>query len=130
MPLSVLMIDDNEDDLLFTQIALSRCGVEFHISAQSRASEALDYLRSTPDHGVDVILLDINMPVMNGFDFLEAFETLPAAQRQGVSVFMLSSSRDAVDRERAAQHACVRGFFTKPLERPVAATLPALLEAD
>lgn len=127
MPLRVLTIDDNDDDLLFTRIALSRCGVEYDISAYPKAQEALDYLRDTPGHGVDLILLDINMPVMNGFDFLEAFEALSPAQRGRAVVVLLSSSRDALDRERAARFASVRGFLTKPLERPAAAGLPDLV---
>jgi CheY-like chemotaxis protein len=126
MPLRVLTIDDNEDDLLFTRIALTRCGVEYTIDAYLKAQEALDHLRDTPSHGVDLILLDINMPVMNGFDFLEAFEALTPAQRGSAVVVLLTSSSDSSDRESAARFASVRGFLTKPLERSAAAELPAL----
>lgn len=127
MPLRILMIDDNEDDLLFTRIALTRCGVEYDISAHIKAQDALEELRCTPGHGVDLILLDINMPVMNGFDFLEAFEALTPEQRGATAVVLLSSSRDALDRERAARFSSVRGFLTKPLERAAAAELPGLI---
>ncbi len=127
MPLRILMIDDNEDDLLFTRIALTRCGVDYDIKAHIKAQDALDELRCTPDHGVDLILLDINMPVMNGFDFLEAFEALTPEQRGPAVVVLLSSSRDAIDRERAARFDSVRGFMTKPLERAAAAELPTLI---
>jgi len=127
MPLRILMIDDNEDDLLFTRIALTRCGVDYDIRAHIKAQDALNELRMTPDHGVDLILLDINMPVMNGFDFLEAFEALTPEQRGSAVVVLLSSSRDARDRERAARFASVRGFLTKPLERPAAAELATLV---
>jgi len=127
MPLRILMIDDNEDDLLFTRIALTRCGVDYDISAHTKAQDALDELRCTSGSGVDLILLDINMPVMNGFDFLEAFEALAPEQRGTAVVVLLSSSRDALDRERAARFASVRGFLTKPLERSAAAKLPTLV---
>jgi CheY-like chemotaxis protein len=127
MPMRILMIDDNEDDLMFTQIALKRCGVEYDTHMHQRAQDALAYLSSTPDHGVDLILLDINMPVMNGFDFLEAFEALAPEQRGQTVVALLSSSRDALDRERAARFPSVRGFLTKPLERSQAAQLAALI---
>jgi CheY-like chemotaxis protein len=127
MPLRILMIDDNEDDLMFTQIALKRCGVEYDTHTYQKAQDALSYLSSTPDHGVDLILLDINMPVMNGFDFLEAFEALAPEHRGRTVVALLSSSRDALDRERAAHFPSVRGFLTKPLERSEAAKLASLI---
>lgn len=123
MPLRILMIDDNEDDLMFTQIALKRCGVEYDTHMHQKAQDALTYLSSTPDHGVDLILLDINMPVMDGFGFLQAFEALPTEQRGHAVVVMLSSSSDPTDRARAAGHACVRGFLRKPLDKEAAADL-------
>ncbi|MGC4366870.1 response regulator [Hydrogenophaga sp. R2] len=126
MTCRVMMVDDNDNDLLFTRLILQRSGVGYDILGFERAAQALDHLRNTPDHGVSIILLDINMPVMNGFEFLEAFEALSPAQRGGAVVLMLSSSADPADRERAARHASVKGYLTKPLERQVAAVLPAL----
>lgn len=127
MSCRVLMVDDNENDLLFTRIALQRSGVDYDIRAVERAQEALGLLATDPAHGIDLILLDINMPVMNGFAFLQAFEALPAAQRGHAVVVMLSSSSDPADRSRAAQHACVRGFVTKPLDKTTAAGLVGLI---
>ena len=80
MTCRVMMVDDNDNDLLFTRLMLERSGCGFDVIGFERAAEALAYLRDTPAHGVSIILLDINMPVMNGFDFLQAFEALePAA---------------------------------------------------
>ena len=129
MTCRVLMVDDNENDLLFTRIALERSGVDFEIRAFERAEEALQMLAATPDHGIDVILLDINMPVMDGFGFLQAFEALPTAQRDHAVVVMLSSSSDPADRARAAAHACVRDFLRKPLDKGDAAKLIHLVHA-
>ncbi|WP_236574196.1 response regulator [Hydrogenophaga sp. PBL-H3] len=123
----MLTIDDNENDLLFTRIALQRCGVDYDIRAFERAQEALSLLATDPAHGIDLILLDINMPVMDGFAFLRAFEALPAAQRGHAVVVMLSSSSDPADRSRAAAHACVRGFVSKPLDKDTAAGLVRLI---
>lgn len=123
MSCRVLMIDDNENDLLFTRIALQRSGVDYDIRSFERAQEALTMLSTEPDHGTDLILLDINMPVMNGFAFLKAFDALSAAQRGHAVVVMLSSSSDPADRRQAAQHACVQGFVSKPLDKDTAAGL-------
>ncbi|MFN7123502.1 MAG: response regulator [Hydrogenophaga sp.] len=127
MSCRVLMVDDNENDLLFTRIALQRSGVDCEVQAFERAQEALDLLSSRPDHGVDLILLDINMPVMDGFAFLRAFEALPAGHRAHTVVVMLSSSSDPADHSRAAGHACVRGFLNKPLDKDAAAGLIRLI---
>lgn len=129
MSCHVLMIDDNENDLLFTRIALQRCGVDYEIRGVERAQEALNLLATDPAHGIDLILLDINMPVMDGFGFLRAFEALPAEQRGHTVVVMLSSSSDPADRARAAGHACVRGFLNKPLGKVAAANLIQLVRA-
>lgn len=123
MSCHVLMIDDNENDLLFTRIALQRSGVEYQVQACERAQEALTLLTADLPRRPDIILLDINMPVMDGFGFLRAFEALPAAQRGHTVVVMLSSSSDPADRARAAGHACVRGFLNKPLDKAAAAGL-------
>lgn len=123
MSCRVLMVDDNENDLLFTRIALQRCGMDCEIRAFERAQDALAMLATDPGHATDLILLDINMPVMDGFGFLQAFEALPTEQRGHAVVVMLSSSSDPTDRARAAGHACVRGFLRKPLDKEAAADL-------
>lgn len=123
MSCHVLLIDDNENDLLFTRIALQRSGADCEIRACERAEEALRLLATEPRYRTDLILLDINMPVMDGFGFLQAFEALPAEQRGHTVVVMLSSSSDPVDRARAAGHACVQGFLNKPLNKTAAAEL-------
>lgn len=129
MSCRVLMVDDNENDLLFTRIALQRSGVDYEVHAFERAREALELLSTRPNHGIDLILLDINMPVMDGFAFLQAFEALPERQRGRAVVVMLSSSSDPADHSRAAGHACVRGFMSKPLDKQAAAGLIRLVTA-
>lgn len=127
MSCRILMVDDNENDLLFTRIALERCGVGYEISGFERAQDALDLLANNPAHGIDIILLDINMPGMDGFGFLRAFEALPGAQRGHAVVVLLSSSSDPADHARAAGHASVRGFLNKPLTKAAAADLVQLV---
>lgn len=62
----------------------------------------------------DLILLDLDMPVMDGWEFLDAFMKLPIAKQ--VCVFVLTSSIHPDDREKARRYNVVKGFFSKPLD--------------
>jgi CheY-like chemotaxis protein len=121
----VVLIDDNDNDLLFTRLMLQRAGVADDIRCHERAHDALDALARGPDHGVSLILLDINMPLMDGFGFLDAVGQLPPAHVEGLAVVMLSSSADPADRARAATYPAVRGYLTKPIDRATATSLGA-----
>ena len=104
-----------------------------------RAIEALALLqvccREAPDTFPALILLDLNMPVMDGFEFLEAYQQLPPGPRQHTIVVVLTTSRNPKDVERA-QGLPISSYLTKPLTRdkisqlllehfPAAPALPA-----
>ncbi len=125
----VLLIDDSEPDRVFTGIVLSRSGLPFEVSDFESAQEALAQLSRQPPTR-SLILLDINMPGMDGFAFLEAYERLPEAHRRNVVVVMLSSSPLDSDRRRAMAHATVKDYVVKPLTAQHAAHLARLLDAD
>ena len=123
----VMLIDDNESDLLFTRLMLERCDQAYDVVEYESAKDALRYLQSDPAHGIAVILLDINMPGMNGFDFLEAYEKLAAANQAEAVVVMLTSSPDPRDRSRAETFGSVRGYVTKPIDKATASSLVTLI---
>lgn len=122
----VMLIDDSESDLLYTRIILQRAAVPYEVQAFESAREALSALKdgSAP---VDLILLDINMPGMNGFEFLEAYQALRGDQQADAVVVMLTSSPHAADRDRALAFDCVKGYVTKPIDRASADSLVELL---
>jgi CheY-like chemotaxis protein len=111
----ILVVDDSEPDLLFTSIVLERAGVTERVVTVETGLEALAYLQRPAGHAVDVVLLDINMPEMSGFEFLDAYEQMPPEQHGRAVVVMLTSSPDPNDFHRANAHPCVKGYLTKPI---------------
>jgi CheY-like chemotaxis protein len=126
---TVMLIDDSEADLLFSRIVVSRSGLCDEVLAFDSAAAALDHLRSIDRAVVDMILLDINMPGMDGFQFLDAFEALADDVRAGTVVVMLTSSPDQRDRMHAQAYSCVRGYVVKPISLAAARQLMGLLPA-
>ena len=80
--------------------------------------EALNYLKpilNTPELLPEVILLDINMPVMNGWEFAEEFTKLNSHPVKQITIFMISSSIDPKDVERAKQISGISQYYIKPV---------------
>jgi CheY-like chemotaxis protein len=125
---SVLIIDDSDADLLYTRLVIERSGGAREVQTFEQAQEALQALREGRLRP-DLILLDINMPVMNGFEFLAALQAQVAELPTVPVVVMLTSSPDPADRARAEGFASVRGYLTKPIDREAATTLARFLSA-
>lgn len=116
-----LIIDDDEVNnfICVRQIRAAKFAedAEFMVSAQ----EALDSLReaaaSAPESLPDVIFLDINMPMMNAWEFLEEYTALADKFDKNVKLFILSSSVYRKDQTKALQHKVVVDYLYKPLTK-------------
>jgi CheY-like chemotaxis protein len=94
MPLRrILVVDDNDDDLFFARIILEATKVAAHVELIGTGPLALDRLASPEGQEVDVILLDINMPEMSGFEFLDLYQPLFDKGVHAATVLMHTSSR-------------------------------------
>lgn len=126
LPVILLVDDDPTTNFLSTRL-LNRLGVVEEILVALNGLEALQQLhqRCPTRAGVAcpaLVLLDVNMSVMDGFEFLEAYQQLPLEKRQSIIIVMLTTSMLATDRQRAEQLP-VAGFLTKPLTREKLATV-------
>jgi CheY-like chemotaxis protein len=115
---TVAVIDDSDADLLYSQVVLTHAKLAQRVLTFGSAADALRHLRSAAPT-IEVILLDINMPEMNGFEFLDAYERFDAGLRVRAVIVMLSSSPDPAERARARAYPSVHGYLVKPL-RPEA----------
>ena len=114
----VLIIDDHPDDAFVSSILFKKEFPTTEIRIEHQASEALEFLsNSTLNNSVlpEIILLDINMPLMNGFDFLKEFDKLDNDIKMKCKIFMLTSSSDEKDKEKAFESEYVFGYILKPL---------------
>jgi CheY-like chemotaxis protein len=111
----IVIIDDSDPDLLYARIVVEQAHIADEVLTFGTAIEALEFLAASPKP-VDLILLDINMPEMGGFEFLDRFEMLPAPHRHTAVVVMLTSSPDPQDRARAQTYSVVRAYVVKPLD--------------
>ena len=115
---NVLLIDDSEVDLFINQQVLRKDQFASRVERTHTGLEAIALLgqwADQPERCPDVILLDLFMPEMDGFAFLDAFEQLPEAVKNKASVFMLSSSLYKQDLQRAEAHPRILKFICKPL---------------
>lgn len=114
----VLLVDDHDADNFYHKMLFTRLDCAEKVEVRVDGKQALDFL--TTEQGgeypcPELILLDINMPVMDGWEFLKAYEQLPEDRREGVVLMMVSTSVNVDDHVSAKQSASVRGFISKPL---------------
>jgi response regulator RpfG family c-di-GMP phosphodiesterase len=123
---TIMLIDDSEADNFFHGLLLERSGLALRVKVFEWAEKALAWFADNPCHDVDLVLLDINMPRMDGFEFLDHFHLLPDEHKGDARICMLSSSPLDHERERALGYPRVADFIVKPLESEA---LPQLVRA-
>ncbi|WP_158825645.1 response regulator [Mucilaginibacter lacusdianchii] len=109
-----LLIDDNYIDNFVTRRILESSNFAEKIVVQQSATEAIEAIR-IGEIKPDVIFLDLRMPLMNGFEFLQEYDKLSEEKKSAKKIFMLSSSLDPVDVKRSSQNKYITQFIHKPL---------------
>jgi len=119
----ILVIDDDEPTNFFTRIILEEADCCNHIKTVQSGQEALDYLAQSEKTGADpnlypspdLIFLDINMPAMNGWEFLDEYRKLSIAPQHKIIMVMLTTSLFPEDKAKAGRSPEISGFENKPL---------------
>lgn len=115
-----LLVDDDPVSNYINQVVLSDFKRIRHTHDALNGAEALDFIKDKCDRidqeplCPDVILLDLNMPVMDGFEFLQDFQKLSFEKKDRVKIIVLTSSTNPGDIERASEYK-VAGYINKPL---------------
>jgi CheY-like chemotaxis protein len=113
-----IIIDDSKLDCFITEKIIQNSGLSTSIRSFVEAPKALEFIRERiSDDGIEnIIIVDIYMPLMNGFEFIEEFEKLPGGIVDNYSIYMLSSSINENDKNRVANYRSVKYFLNKPLQ--------------
>ncbi len=110
------MVDDEEAVNFLNKTILRKQGVSDKILDFQRAEDAINYLKKMEDPDEKIlVLLDINMPIMNGWDFLRSYESMRLNEKINPVIIMLTSSIDPYDYEKAKSFEFVNDYRTKPL---------------
>lgn len=107
----VMLVDDDPINNLVNKRLLRKYNDRLSVVEYQMAYDALEHFK-TDRPKPDVLLLDINMPKMNGWQFLEEFEKIGAGE---LKIVMLTSSIDLSDQQKAESLPLVSGYLTKPL---------------
>jgi CheY-like chemotaxis protein len=121
---SVLLVDDDEATNFINRRIIEKSGIASHIEVAYNGKEALDYLCCSgkyekigaPFPKPKLILMDINMPVMDGWEFLEAYRKLDNDKKSDKILIMLTTSFNPDDKIKAENILEISGFQSKPLD--------------
>lgn len=123
---AVMLIDDNEIDNLINQKIIESSTISNHIFTHTGGKSAIEFLKNAEKIAIaagnqslmpEIIFLDIDMPLMDGFQFLDEFENLSENIRNHCKIVMLTSSINSRDVKKSKRYTNVKEYLNKPLTK-------------
>lgn len=117
---SIILVDDDEISNLFNKIFIRKLNLNVNIDFVLNGKEALDLLIPTEDYSTVLmpclILLDVKMPIMNGWEFIKAYEEQVSSKiRKKITIVMLTTGEEEVDKIKTLNNPNIVEFMQKPL---------------
>jgi CheY-like chemotaxis protein len=124
---SILLIDDDDASNFINKYEIKKANITDNIVVVLNGREALEYLTNTGKYEGNgpefpkptLVFLDINMPVMDGWEFLNAYEKLEEGQKAKIIIVMLTTSFNPDDKKRADKIPSISGYKNKPLTKEI-----------
>lgn len=118
-----LIVDDDPINNFLIIRALKQAFYEVYINDFTIPEDGLEFMKSEPSHnppdGKTILLLDINMPTISGWEYLEKFELFDTSIKEQYDIYILSSSVDLKDINRAKDNPLIIDFIEKPLNKAI-----------
>ena len=121
---TVMLIDDNEIDNFINQKMIEGWNFADKVYVHTSARSALEFLQNIERNEnfpreliPQVIFLDISMPMMDGFQFLDEFEKLSGNIRDGLKIMLLTSSINPLDQQKSTSIPAIANYMNKPLTK-------------
>ncbi|ABZ93568.1 Receiver protein of a two-component response regulator [Leptospira biflexa serovar Patoc strain 'Patoc 1 (Ames)'] len=131
-PNRFLLVDDDPVNNVLTKLTIKRTFNSVEIIDFTEPDEALAFIKEECENSPtpSLLLLDINMPSLSGWEVLERLSEIEGAVKKYFVIFMLSSSVDPSDRDRAQKNPIVTGYFEKPLLQEQLLELPPMFHSN
>lgn len=117
IPSRFIIVDNDPANNMLCDLAIKDAAVDADILAFTNPLKAFEYISAYNESNIsmNILLLDINMPIWSGWDFADHFEKLDEKIKKRFKIYMLSSSIDNNDKLRAVENKNVVGYIEKPL---------------
>ena len=125
-----IIIDDDFFYITISSIALKRALGDVKIKSFTEPEAGLEYFQNEYNRNLKpaVLLLDINMPTLTGWEFMEEYERFSEEVKKNITVYIVSSSIDQYDKDKAKANKYIRGFISKPLDQETILSIAGMLQ--
>ncbi|MBN8568792.1 MAG: response regulator [Ignavibacteria bacterium] len=122
-----IVVDDDPMNNKICQFIIKQVHDSANVKVFTQGEAALSYITNEyskqKNTKAAVLFLDLNMPVMTGWEFLERYKELDSEIQNNFKIYILSSSVDERDKERAAREPVIKGFISKPISKEIILSL-------